>query len=167
MAKQNDWAEQGPNASAAGFRRGESPKNETGANETGAGETQNGASGAADADESACDDLSYTQGSLYTFRPKKSKSGLQIMLELLTGGLAGTLVAYYGLAWYQGSAFVLPKFGLPGIEKLTAAPPKSGNAGKKGDAKTGEGKAGGTDKSKRPGETPPKSPATTPISTQK
>jgi len=64
-------------------------------------------------------------------RPRRQKSILQGLIEIATGGLAGTLVAYYALAWYQGPAFDLPRFGLPWIEKLTAGPAKPAAAEEK------------------------------------
>jgi len=55
-------------------------------------------------------------------RRRQPKSMLQAAIEIVTGGVAGTLFAYYGLAWYQGPQFDLPKFGLPFVEQLTADP---------------------------------------------
>ena len=55
-------------------------------------------------------------------RRRQPKSMLQTAIEIVTGGVAGTLFAYYGLAWYQGPRFDLPKFGLPFVEQLTADP---------------------------------------------
>ncbi len=59
---------------------------------------------------------------------RRPRSGLQTILEIVTGGLAGTLFAYYALAWWQGPAFELPRFGLPFVDRLTAAPAKPGEA---------------------------------------
>jgi len=55
-------------------------------------------------------------------RRRQPKSMLQAAIEIVTGGVAGTLFAYYGLAWYQGPQFDLPKFGMPFIEQLTFDP---------------------------------------------
>ena len=46
-------------------------------------------------------------------RRRPPKSALQTIIEVLTGGLAGCLVAYYGLAWYFGPDF--KNVGLPVI----------------------------------------------------
>jgi LSD1 subclass zinc finger protein len=53
-------------------------------------------------------------------RRRKHKSPLQTVIEVIAGGLAGCIVAYYGLAFYYGPEFSLPKLPLPGIEKITA-----------------------------------------------
>jgi hypothetical protein len=67
--------------------------------------------------------ISFAEGPV-SFRPlRKPKPTWQAIFEIVSGGLAGTLFAYYALAWYQGPAFDLPKIGLPWIEKLTAKPP--------------------------------------------
>jgi len=46
------------------------------------------------------------------------------MIEVVVGGVAGCLVAYYALAFYYGPEFGvkggLPKLPLPGIEWITA-----------------------------------------------
>lgn len=58
-------------------------------------------------------------------RKRASKSALQTIIEVVTGGLAGCLVAYYALAFYFGPDFKnvgLPKLPLPFISALTAAP---------------------------------------------
>lgn len=55
-------------------------------------------------------------------RKRPPKSFLQATIEIITGGVAGCLFAYYGLAWYLGPRFDLPKFGMPFIEQLTADP---------------------------------------------
>jgi hypothetical protein len=64
-------------------------------------------------------------------RRRQPKSMLQAAIEIVTGGVAGTLFAYYGLAWYQGPQFDLPKFGLPFIEQLTADPSRPENGVRK------------------------------------
>jgi hypothetical protein len=60
-------------------------------------------------------------------RRRKPKSALQTWIEIITGGLAGLLVGYYGLAFYYGPEFKnmgLPQFPLPGIAWITA--PRAG-----------------------------------------
>jgi hypothetical protein len=57
---------------------------------------------------------------------RKPKSALQTLIEVVAGGLAGCLVAYYGLAFYYGPEFGakgLPILPLPGIEQITAPRP--------------------------------------------
>ena len=64
-------------------------------------------------------------------RRRKPKSALQTIIEIVTGGLAGCLVAYYALAFYYGPEFKdvgLPKLPLPFISALTA-PPDEADAG--------------------------------------
>ena len=59
-------------------------------------------------------------------------SALKRLIEVVTGGLAGCLVAYYGLALWFGpefKAFGFPE--LPGVAWLTAAPVKGNAAGEK------------------------------------
>lgn len=61
-------------------------------------------------------------------RRRKPKSALQTLIEVVTGGLAGCLVAYYGLAFYYGPEFRdvgLPQIALPGISWITA--PRTGD----------------------------------------
>jgi hypothetical protein len=57
---------------------------------------------------------------------RRSKSALRILTEVVTGGLAGCLFAYYGLALWYGPEFhrVLPELPLPMISQLTAPPEK-------------------------------------------
>ncbi len=57
-------------------------------------------------------------------RKRPSRSAWRTALEVVTGGLAGCLVAYYGLAWWFGPDLDehLPKLPLPGISRLTAPP---------------------------------------------
>jgi hypothetical protein len=74
--------------------------------------------------EHASDVMPFSERILPTRPKRKQKSGLQTILEIVTGGLAGTLFAYYMLAWWQGPAFDLPRFGLPFIDRVTAAPCK-------------------------------------------
>jgi hypothetical protein len=59
---------------------------------------------------------------------RRSKSALRILIEVVTGGLAGCLVAYYGLALWYGPEFhrVLPELPLPMISRLTAPPAAGG-----------------------------------------
>ena len=64
-------------------------------------------------------------------RRRAPKSALQTIIEWITGGLAGCLVAYYGLAFYFGPEFKnvgFPKLPLPFISALTA-PPDEADAG--------------------------------------
>ena len=59
-------------------------------------------------------------------RRRKQKSVLQTLIEVVTGGLAGCLVAYYGLAFWFGPQFRnvgLPQLPLPGIAAITAPRP--------------------------------------------
>jgi hypothetical protein len=79
--------------------------------------------------------LTFLPGHSSAMRKRKSGSAIQTIFEVLFGGLAGVLAAYYGLAWYQGPAFDLPKFGLPGIERLTAKPLKPEGTKKSDDPK--------------------------------
>jgi len=61
-------------------------------------------------------------------RRRKPNSMLQTLIEVVTGGLAGCLVAYYGLAFYYGPEFRnigLPQLPLPGISWITA--PRAGD----------------------------------------
>lgn len=56
-------------------------------------------------------------------RRRRQKSALATLIEVVTGGLAGCLVAYYGLAFFLGpdlkaKGFPIFTF-LPGIERLT------------------------------------------------
>ena len=56
-------------------------------------------------------------------RRRKSKSVVQTLIEVIAGGLAGCLVAYYLLAFYYGPEFRakgLPQLPLPGISWITA-----------------------------------------------
>jgi hypothetical protein len=67
-------------------------------------------------------------------RRRKPKSPLQTLLEVVAGGLAGCLVAYYGLALFYGPALRdkgLPILPLPGIESITAPRPAPGDANEK------------------------------------
>jgi hypothetical protein len=70
-------------------------------------------------------------------RGRKSKRWWQTPLEIITGGLAGCLVAYYGLALWFGPEFknALPEFPLPGITWLTTPPAKDNDEAKKAAAK--------------------------------
>jgi hypothetical protein len=61
-------------------------------------------------------------------RRRKPKSALQTVIEVIAGGLAGCLVAYYGLAFYYGPEFAakgLPRLPLPGIDWITAPRPET------------------------------------------
>ncbi|MBN1395714.1 MAG: hypothetical protein JW959_11885 [Pirellulales bacterium] len=61
-------------------------------------------------------------------RRRKQKSGPQMLFEVVAGGLAGCLVAYYALAFYFGPQFHrvgLPKLPLPFISWITAEPNKA------------------------------------------
>jgi hypothetical protein len=67
-------------------------------------------------------------------RRRKPKSGLQTLIEVIAGGLAGCLVAYYGLAFYYGPEFAakgLPILPLPGIESIVAPRPTPDDAKQK------------------------------------
>ncbi len=66
-------------------------------------------------------------------RRRAPKSGLQTLIEVVTGGLAGCLVAYYGLAIYFRADFKsvgLPQLPLPGIAWLTTSEKTNGNGEK-------------------------------------
>jgi hypothetical protein len=66
-----------------------------------------------------------------TWRPRRQKSALQTVIEVVAGGLAGVVVAYYGLAIYFGPQFHrvgLPKLPLPLISWITAPPAQGGDA---------------------------------------
>jgi len=61
---------------------------------------------------------------------RRQKSGLQTLIEVVTGGLAGCLVAYYGLAIWFGPEFHrvgLPELPLPFISWITAPPSEDGD----------------------------------------
>ena len=62
-------------------------------------------------------------------RAHAPKSPWRTLIEVVTGGLAGCLVAYYALAVWFGPQFpnVMPRLPLPLIERLTA-PPKGEDA---------------------------------------
>jgi hypothetical protein len=63
-------------------------------------------------------------------RRRRPKSALQTLFEVVTGGLAGCLVAYYGLAFYYGPQFRhigIPNLPLPFIEQITTPPLDSNN----------------------------------------
>jgi hypothetical protein len=73
-------------------------------------------------------------------RRRKPKSALKTLIEVVTGGLAGCLVAYYALAFYYGPEFRnvgLPQIDLPGIAWITSA-----RTGDKGGEKPAEKKPG-------------------------
>lgn len=68
-------------------------------------------------------------------RRRRQKSALATLIEVVTGGLAGCLVAYYALAFFLGpdlksKGFPIFTF-LPGIERLTTPPEKANGAGEK------------------------------------
>ncbi len=66
-------------------------------------------------------------------RRRKPKSALQTLIEVVAGGLAGCLVAYYGLAFWYGPEFAnkgLPVLPLPGIEQIIAPRPTPADANK-------------------------------------
>jgi hypothetical protein len=115
MAQEEDVAPQGPDDREL-FDHPESDR----------GSDEYGIAGDQDADDQGQDfeAVSFAADTDSLQRPRRQKSILQGLIEIATGGLAGTLVAYYAVAWYQGPAFDLPKFGLPGIERLTAGPNK-------------------------------------------
>jgi hypothetical protein len=62
-------------------------------------------------------------------RKRPSKSFLRTVFEVILGGLAGCLVAYYALALCFGSNFdkYLPKLPLPFISRLTDPPAGGGH----------------------------------------
>ena len=72
-------------------------------------------------------------------RRRKPKSALQTLIEVVAGGVAGCLVAYYGLAFWYGPEFSnkMPVLPLPGIEQIIAPPPAPGHS----KAKTAEKKS--------------------------
>jgi hypothetical protein len=56
-------------------------------------------------------------------RRRKPKSALRTLIEVVIGGVAGCLVAYYVLAFYYGPEFRargFPQIPLPGISWITA-----------------------------------------------
>jgi len=62
-------------------------------------------------------------------RPRPSKSVLRTLIEVVLGGLAGCLVAYYALALWFGPEFHrvgLPRLPLPFISRLTEPADKTG-----------------------------------------
>ncbi len=68
------------------------------------------------------------------WKRRDPKSPLQMLVEVILGGLAGCLVAYYGLAFWFGPQFRnvgLPDLSLPFIERITAPRPVNGDATKK------------------------------------
>lgn len=68
------------------------------------------------------------------WKRREPKSPLQMLVEVILGGVAGCLVAYYGLAFWFGPQFHnvgLPDLSLPFIERITAPRPANGDAPKK------------------------------------
>jgi hypothetical protein len=66
-------------------------------------------------------------------RRRKPKSALQTLIEVVAGGVAGCLVAYYGLAFWYGPEFSktnLPVLPLPGIEQIIVPRPAPADANK-------------------------------------
>jgi len=64
-------------------------------------------------------------------RSHNQKSGLHVLIEVVAGGLAGCLVAYYALAFYFGPQFPrvgLPILPLPFISSITAPPDEGDEA---------------------------------------
>ena len=63
-------------------------------------------------------------------RARRSKSAVRTIMEVVLGGLAGCLVAYYTLALWFRSDFdkYLPKLPLPFISRLTEPPAGDGHA---------------------------------------
>ena len=58
-----------------------------------------------------------------SLRPRYQKSGLRVFFEVIAGGIAGCLVAYYALAFYYGPQFRrvgLPELPLPFISRIIA-----------------------------------------------
>ncbi|NLF07464.1 MAG: hypothetical protein GX594_05725 [Pirellulaceae bacterium] len=56
---------------------------------------------------------------------RNQKSGVRIFFEVVAGGLAGCIVAYYALAFYYGSQFQrvgLPELPLPFISRIISPP---------------------------------------------
>ena len=65
-------------------------------------------------------------------RKRPSKPWWQTLIEVVTGGVAGCLLAYYGLAFWLGPEFNLPKYSfLPFITQWTAPPEKADGVGEK------------------------------------
>jgi ferrous iron transport protein A len=62
-------------------------------------------------------------------RRRRSRSAWRTVFEVVTGGLAGCLVAYYALAFWFGPQFnkYLPQLPLPFIPQLTAPRPGGGH----------------------------------------
>ncbi|MEN6452344.1 MAG: hypothetical protein ABFC96_17775 [Thermoguttaceae bacterium] len=59
------------------------------------------------------------------FRSRRHKSGLQTLIEVIVGGAAGIIVAYYGLALFYRADFHrlgLPDLPLPFMSQITGAP---------------------------------------------
>ncbi|MCE5268802.1 MAG: hypothetical protein LLG00_13055 [Planctomycetaceae bacterium] len=62
-------------------------------------------------------------------RGRRHKSAIQTLIEVVLGGVAGIVVAYYGLAFFYRSEFRhlgLPQLPLPFISSITAAPNDGG-----------------------------------------
>ncbi|MEN6457389.1 MAG: hypothetical protein ABFC63_00455 [Thermoguttaceae bacterium] len=80
-------------------------------------------------------------------RSRREKSALQKLIEVVVGGVAGILVAYYGLALYFRADFYdrlpLPRLPLPFMSWLTAppAPPPAGPNKEKSGARKPSGSA--------------------------
>ncbi len=98
-------------------------------------------------------------------------SGLKRAIEVVSGGLAGCLVAYYGLALCLGPEFKNLGFpDLPGVVWLTTAPAKPDASGEKpaedssAQAKPGNGKTSleAPDAGKTPGSKAPPAPPAPP-----
>jgi hypothetical protein len=66
-------------------------------------------------------------------RARRSKSAVRTVLEVVLGGVAGCLVAYYALALWFRSDFdkYLPELPLPFISRLTAPPTGDAHAKEK------------------------------------
>jgi len=70
------------------------------------------------------------------FRSRRHKSVLQTAVEIVLGGVAGIVVAYYGLALFYRADFHrlgLPQLPLPFIQWITAPPAHHGNGGHEGE----------------------------------
>lgn len=94
--------------------------------------------------------------SMQPLQRRKPKSGLWTLFEVITGGVAGCLVAYYGLAFWFGPQFhnVMPRVPfLPFIDRITASPKANGAPAEPAPEKPAKNKGGNESKPK--GNVPP------------
>jgi hypothetical protein len=94
-------------------------------------------------------------------RKRPPKPWWQTPVEIVTGGLLGCLLAYYGLALWLGPQFNLPKFAfLPFIAQLTAPAEKEASSGDKpASDKSAKAKTVGSKKADSKASDSPKDPA--------